>query len=100
MNDVAPPTIRMELSGKKALVLGLGVSGLSMARWLASRGAGVRVADTRAAPPCGALLRRELPDVPLTTGAFRSETFADVDMIAISPGVALSEPLVDIARQG
>ncbi|HXV06999.1 MAG TPA: hypothetical protein VD791_03155, partial [Burkholderiales bacterium] len=38
----------MELKGKQALVLGLGVSGLSMARWLASRGAHVRVADTRA----------------------------------------------------
>jgi UDP-N-acetylmuramoylalanine--D-glutamate ligase len=97
MNDVAPQKLRMELSGKKALVLGLGVSGLSMARWLANRGARVNVADTRPSPPCGGLLRRDLPDVPLTTGAFRSETFDDIDVIAISPGVPLSEPLVQNA---
>ena len=89
----------MELSGTKALVLGLGVSGLSMARWLHHRGAHVRVADTRAAPPCGAQLRRELPSVPVVTGTLRPESFHDVDLIAISPGVPVAEPLVESAAK-
>ena len=84
----------MELAGRNALVLGLGVSGLSMARWLSRRGARVSVADTRQAPPCAAQLARELPDVPVATGPFRRESFERVDLVAISPGVSTAEPLV------
>ena len=86
----------MELRDKQALVLGLGISGLSMARWLSHRGARVRVADTREAPPCGAQLQREFPDVPVTAGAFRPESFDNVDLIAISPGIRVAEPLVEL----
>ena len=61
----------LELEGRKVVVLGLGDTGLSMARWLARRGARVRVADSRAAPPHAARARRaSCPDVPLATGAF------------------------------
>ena len=91
----------MDLAGKRALVLGLGVTGLSMARWLVRHGARVRVADTRQSPPCAAQLARDLPDLPTTLGPFRVEDFASVDLIAISPGIALSEPLVaQAARSG
>ena len=41
----------MNPAGKNALVLGLGETGLSMARFLSHRGARVRVADTRDDPP-------------------------------------------------
>lgn len=81
----------MNLAGRKALVLGLGDTGLSMAKWLARRGAQVRVADTRSAPPRLADLRRSLPEVPADCGPFRSGSFAGVDLIAISPGVPLGE---------
>ncbi len=87
----------IELTNRHTLVLGLGASGLSMARWLANRGASVRVADSRNAPPFAAQLRSEFPAVELHTGAFRPESFAGVDLIAISPGVPLAEPLVRAA---
>ncbi len=70
-----------------------------MARWLANRGASVRVADSRNTPPFAAQLQSELPAVELHTGAFRAESFAGVDFIAISPGVPLAEPLVRAAVQ-
>jgi UDP-N-acetylmuramoylalanine--D-glutamate ligase len=82
----------VNFAGRKVLVLGLGDTGLSMAKWLARRGAGVRVADTRAAPPRLAELRRSLPAVPAHCGPFRDELFAGVDLIAASPGVPLAEP--------
>jgi len=91
----------MELKDKQALVLGLGISGLSMARWLVSRGSRVRVADTRAAPPCAAQLARELPEVPVATGGFDEASFAGVDLIALSPGVSSSEaPVAAAAARG
>lgn len=72
---------------------------MSMARWLAARGATVRVADTREDPPFAAQLHSELPEVELHSGAFRAESFAQVDLLAVSPGVALAEPLVRSAME-
>ncbi|HXV09095.1 MAG TPA: UDP-N-acetylmuramoyl-L-alanine--D-glutamate ligase [Burkholderiales bacterium] len=87
----------MELAGKQALVLGLGVSGLSMARWLASRGAHVRVADTRATPPCAPQLVRDLPAVRVAIGPWREDIFAGIDLIALSPGIPAGEPSIAAA---
>ena len=77
----------MELKGRKVVVLGLGDTGLSMARWLARRGASVRVADSRARPPHAARLARELPRIPLAAGAFDDATLQGADLVAISPGL-------------
>ena len=70
-----------------------------MARWLSARGAWVRVADTRETPPFAAKLRDELPDVELHSGGFRGESFADIDLLAVSPGVPQSDPLIQSAVQ-
>ncbi|MDR0576292.1 MAG: UDP-N-acetylmuramoyl-L-alanine--D-glutamate ligase [Candidatus Accumulibacter sp.] len=82
----------MNLSGKRALVLGLGESGLAMARWLAREGAVPRVADSRREPPNAGALAAALPGVELIAGAFTDAPFAGVDLIAISPGVPAQTP--------
>jgi UDP-N-acetylmuramoylalanine--D-glutamate ligase len=71
-----------------------------MARWLNARGASVRVADSRDAPPFATQLHQELPAIELHTGAFRAESFAGMDLIAVSPGVPLAEPLIRAAADG
>ncbi len=76
------------------IVLGLGDTGLSMTRWLARRGADLRVADSRAAPPHAGFLARELPAVPLATGPFSDETLRGADLIAVSPGIDRREPAI------
>ena len=50
----------MQLQGQHVLILGLGASGLAMARWCAHAGADVTVADTRDTPPQLAALQAEL----------------------------------------
>lgn len=87
----------MELSGRKVLVLGLGETGMSMTRWLAKRGALVRVADSREQPPHAEMLAANLPNVVLDAGPFRAFSFVDAELIAISPGVPVAEPLVQAA---
>ncbi len=83
------------------IVLGLGDTGLSMTRWLARKGAQVRVADTRAEPPHAAVLARDLPHVPLVTGEFGDDTFRDVDSIAISPGLDRRQaPIARASKRG
>jgi UDP-N-acetylmuramoylalanine--D-glutamate ligase len=91
----------VELKGRKVVVLGLGDTGLSMARWLARRGANVRVADSRREPPHAAVLARELPQVSLATGPFNDGTLRGADLIAISPGLDRREPPVaDAIKRG
>ncbi|HUX62878.1 UDP-N-acetylmuramoyl-L-alanine--D-glutamate ligase [Sulfuricella sp.] len=84
----------INLEHKKVLVVGLGDTGLSMARWLDARGAVVAVADSRDHPPHAAHLQAELPGVPLFTGKLREEVFRNADLLAVSPGVSLREPAV------
>ena len=88
----------MDLYGKRILVVGLGESGLAMAKWLGRQGARVRVADSRSTPPNVEALRRAVPDAELVAGNFADPTFAGVDLIALSPGVPKATPQVANAR--
>ncbi|SFO15111.1 UDP-N-acetylmuramoylalanine--D-glutamate ligase [Nitrosospira briensis] len=87
----------MNLQGKTVLVLGIGETGLSMANWLSRRGANVRAADSRTAPPCLEDLKQALPHARIAIGPFAADIFADIDLIAISPGVTLAERFVQTA---
>ena len=49
--NLLPRPTPLALAGKRVLVLGLGDTGLAVARWVIRLGARVRVADTRQAPP-------------------------------------------------
>lgn len=84
----------MQLSGKRVVVLGLGDTGVSTAKWLHRRGARVVVADTRPAPPGVGALRGAMPGADIRLGAFTPELFVAADLIAISPGISLAEPHV------
>lgn len=88
----------MNLQGKPVLVVGLGESGLAMARWLHRQGARVRVADSRETPPNVAALQNAAPGAELVCGPFRPETFAGVDFIALSPGVPKATPAIAEAQ--
>jgi UDP-N-acetylmuramoylalanine--D-glutamate ligase len=86
-----------QLRGQTVLVLGLGETGLSLARYLHEQGARLCVADSRMEPPGIATLRSELPLAEVHCGPFGEELLQDVDRIAISPGVPVAEPLVQKA---
>ncbi len=82
------------LAGISALVVGLGPTGLSCARWLHRHGAQVVVTDSRDAPPALASLRTELPDVAVMLGGFHDAAFAAADLVIVGPGLALTTPAV------
>jgi UDP-N-acetylmuramoylalanine--D-glutamate ligase len=81
-------------AGTRALVLGLGRTGLSAARYLDREGLTVRVADTRTNPPGVDSLRDQVPAAELRTGAFSASLLDDVAQVVISPGLSLQEPVV------
>jgi len=70
------------------LVLGLGESGLAMARWSARCGATVRVWDSRETPPHAAALAQHVPQARLYTGVLPDEATAGVRLVLKSPGLA------------
>ena len=81
---------------KRALVVGLGLTGISCVRHLIARGYEVVVVDTREQPPKLAELRRELPRVAVHTGGLPAALFDDPGLLVVSPGVSVRE--TEIAR--
>ncbi len=86
----------MNYTGKQVLVLGLGESGLAMALWLARCGARLRVADTRAVPERLTFLHAAVPAAEFRGGEFGADLLADIDFIAVSPGLAPTRELAEI----
>jgi UDP-N-acetylmuramoylalanine--D-glutamate ligase len=83
----------------RTLVVGLGETGLSVARYLLRHGVTVAIVDSRENPPGLERLRKELPaDVALFLGGFREEAFARAEQIVVSPGVPLALPEIAAAR--
>ncbi|MBR7791613.1 UDP-N-acetylmuramoyl-L-alanine--D-glutamate ligase [Undibacterium sp. FT147W] len=86
----------MNFSEKHVLVLGLGESGLAMARWLLRAGARLRVADTRSAPERLTALRALSDQIEFVAGEFSTDLLNDIDFVAVSPGLAPARELRDI----
>ncbi|MFU2485997.1 UDP-N-acetylmuramoyl-L-alanine--D-glutamate ligase [Thauera sp. WH-1] len=84
------------LTGKLVLVIGLGESGLAMARWCALRGARLRVADSRPTPPGLDALRADAPLAEIVTGDYDAGVLEGVDLVALSPGI---DPRVGVAAE-
>lgn len=75
------------------LVLGLGASGLAMARWCARHGCRLRIADSREAPPSLPLLEAERIDAEFVGGAFSPALLeGGIELVVVSPGLSPLSP--------
>src|SRR5450755_344839 len=91
---------RMDVKGKRVLVVGLGKSGIASALFLADRGARVAVSDTKSAEE----LHHEIPQlldhgIVVEAGYHGERTFKEQELIVISPGVPADVPQLLQARQ-
>src|SRR5246127_5643154 len=92
----------MELNGKRALVVGLGKSGVASALFMKANGARVTVSDTKS----GDELRNEIQvllhhGITVQTGGHGDRTFRGQDLIVVSPGVPVdAAPLVQARALG
>ncbi|MDM3871752.1 UDP-N-acetylmuramoyl-L-alanine--D-glutamate ligase [Porticoccus sp. W117] len=80
-------------------ILGIGVTGLSAARFLASRQVAFVVCDTRDAPPLLETFKNEFPDVECFLGADAGQVLQLAAELVVSPGLAPDEPLLVQAKQ-
>lgn len=86
-----------QVNEKRALVVGLGLSGLSSARYLVRQGYVVTIVDSRVQPPGLGALHAELPAVHVHTGSFDAALFRDPGLLVVSPGISLMEPVIAAA---
>jgi UDP-N-acetylmuramoylalanine--D-glutamate ligase len=77
------------LQHQHVMILGLGISGLAMARWCSRFGASVSLVDTRSNPPQLEQLKTELPNVKFICSAFESHLLDenDIAFLLVSPGI-------------
>ncbi|MGR8997624.1 MAG: UDP-N-acetylmuramoyl-L-alanine--D-glutamate ligase [Gammaproteobacteria bacterium] len=81
----------LDLDISKVLVVGLGNTGISVARYLQKLGINFAVTDSRDKPPSIEVFLQEMPDVPVFTGGFDEAAFKVATHLVVSPGVSLNE---------
>jgi UDP-N-acetylmuramoylalanine--D-glutamate ligase len=82
-----------------AVIVGLGRTGLSCARYLHARGWRLAVTDTRQKPPEMTRLAELDPGIPVSVGALDARLLEGADCVVASPGVSLAEPFFLEARR-
>ncbi|ROR05166.1 UDP-N-acetylmuramoyl-L-alanine--D-glutamate ligase [Erwinia sp. JUb26] len=87
-----------DYQGKKVVIIGLGLTGLSCVDFFLARGVTPRVMDTRVVPPG---LEKLPAEVERWLGSLNDRWLLDADLIVASPGMALAHPaLMDAAEAG
>ena len=71
----------------KALILGLGKTGLSCARYLQEQGMDFDFADTRKQPALLATVKEQFPNSNVLLGDFSEKLLENVQMLVLSPGI-------------
>ena len=88
-----------EFNGKNAVVLGMGRSGIAACRALKAEGASVTAADTKAAAMMDPAMLQDLENMGVATSFGETPVLEGVDYLVISPGVPLTEPFVEAAKE-
>jgi len=87
------------LDDKVKVIVGLGKTGLSCARYLASKNEHFKVIDTRQNPPGLHQLKAECPGIEPELGEFNQATLLNAEQLIVSPGVDLDLPALKKARE-
>ncbi|MTD27391.1 UDP-N-acetylmuramoyl-L-alanine--D-glutamate ligase [Erwinia sorbitola] len=87
-----------DYQGKKVVIIGLGLTGLSCVDFFVARGVTPRVMDTRVVPPG---LEKLPENVERWLGSLNDDWLQSADLIVASPGMALAHPsLIEAADAG
>ena len=91
--------IKTVVGHSRTLVVGLGATGLSVARFLASGDKDVLVIDSRSRPPGLFDLQCSCPEIPIITDSLNIDWLRGVSQVVLSPGLSLDTPIVIEARR-
>ena len=90
-----------ELKDKKILIVGLGRTGVSLAKFLVKHEASVTVTDHKSKPELASQLEQldEYPQIKFELGSHSPKTFLSQELVILSPGVAPHLKIFEYARQ-
>ena len=80
-------------------VIGTGITGLSVARFLAQQQQAFVLLDTRTAPPNLEKIKTEFPQIQLELGELNLNTLLLCDEIIVSPGISVETPALAAAKK-
>jgi UDP-N-acetylmuramoylalanine--D-glutamate ligase len=80
-------------------VIGTGITGLSVARFLMQKKQQFVLMDTRVSPPNLEKINTAFPDVQLELGELNVETLLQCDEIIVSPGISIETPAIAAAKK-
>ncbi len=86
-------------TNRKTAILGMGATGLSVARFLSSQDLPFVFADSRAQPPQLQEVKDNYPHTRVVLGDFDADLLVNMDRAVISPGISLNEPAIVAARE-
>jgi UDP-N-acetylmuramoylalanine--D-glutamate ligase len=89
---------RENLKNRRIGIFGMGVTGLSVARFLASSDISFVFVDSRDTPSSLAEVRLTYPSVETFLGSFNSAVLSNLDLIVLSPGISPKEPVLQEAQ--
>lgn len=88
----------MIATSKVKAIIGTGITGLSVARFLAAQGQAFVLLDTRSNPPNLAKVQEEFPGVSIICGELDVDTLLACDEVIVSPGIAIATPAIEQAK--
>jgi len=91
--------VEIIVTNRKTAILGMGVTGMSVASFLSAKGMPFDFADSRIEPPNLEQVKRDYPDAKLALGAFDKDFLVGYDRLIVSPGISLDEPALVAARK-
>lgn len=92
-------TAKKNMEANNYIIIGLGKTGLSCAKFLAQQHVNVSVMDTREIPPGLKELQQNYPEVLIKTGSLDTDWLKQADMIILSPGVDSRLPEIQEVKQ-
>lgn len=81
------------------MIVGLGKTGLSCAKYLYAQGIDFAIVDSRDIPPGLQSIKQEMPEVELFLGEFKKDILKLANTLLISPGVSQQEPAIQSVKQ-
>lgn len=87
----------LDSADARVLVMGLGLTGLSLVRFLSEKGVQLCVVDSRETPPYLEEVKAEFPQVVVHTGSYDTGLFDVATHLIVSPGIGLDEDKVQQA---
>ena len=87
------------LSDNRTIVIGLGKTGLSVARFLQREQQSFMLMDSGGNPPDRSFIETEFPNTPFITGRLDTALLKAADEIIVSPGISLQEPAIKEAAK-